>query len=76
MLIDINNNQAFADLLWTEIYSKLDPATYGFGAPPPCPPGNPFFGCATSPAQGGGTAALLAGTGLLAALAFARRRRR
>lgn len=56
--------------------SRFITATYGFGAPPPCPPGNPFFGCATSPAQGGGTAALLAGTGLLAALAFARRRRR
>lgn len=27
--VDISSNQAFADLLWTEIYSKLDPARYG-----------------------------------------------
>ncbi len=56
--------------------SRFVTARFGFGAPPPCPPGNPFFACATGPAQGGGAAAFLAGTGLLAALAFARRRRR
>ncbi|SMH30883.1 TRAP transporter substrate-binding protein DctP [Mesorhizobium australicum] len=27
--VDISTNQPYADLLWTEIYSKLDPATYG-----------------------------------------------
>lgn len=27
--IDLSSNKPFADLLWTEVYSKLDPATYG-----------------------------------------------
>lgn len=27
--VDTSSNQAFADLLWTEVYSKLDPNTYG-----------------------------------------------
>lgn len=27
--IDLDSSQPFADLLWTEVYSKLDPAAYG-----------------------------------------------
>ncbi len=56
--------------------SRFITATFGFGAPPPCPPNNPLSCAVTSPGSGDGTAFFLVGTGLLAALAFAVRRRR